>query len=117
MQSCLRWPLTLSPASRHKRLVPYLFCWSQNFLGILIILHLTRVVPSLRQVRQQLGGRFEADLADSIGLMLDWIRDLKGSDPIAAWCYQVLDGIYDMNNLTPIDLDENMRYDSGSSKT
>jgi hypothetical protein len=75
------------------------------------------VVPSLRQVRQQLGGRFEADLADSIGLMLDWIRDLKGSDPIAAWCYQVLDGIYDMNNLTPIDLDENMRYDSGSSKT
>jgi hypothetical protein len=26
--------------------------------------------------------------------MLDWIRDLKDSDPIALWCYNILQGIY-----------------------
>jgi hypothetical protein len=90
----------------HKRLVPYLLCWSQNFLGILLILHLTRIEPSLRQVRQHLGDRFEADLEKSIGLMLDWIGDWKNSGPVAAWCYQILGGIYDMDNLTPMNMDE-----------
>jgi hypothetical protein len=51
----------------------------------------------LRQIRQTLcGDTFEADAAQSIELMLDWIRDLKTSDPIAAWCYNVLGTIYHM---------------------
>jgi hypothetical protein len=97
-QACLKWPLTLSPASRRKRMVPYLFCWSQNFLGILLIFHLTRQSPILRQIRQQLcGPNFEADAEVSTEMMLDWIRDLKTSDPIAAWCYTILQGIYHMD--------------------
>lgn len=186
LQSCLKWPITLAPSSRRKRLVPYLFCWSQNFTGILLILHLTRVHPVLHQIRASMahssgntrnapvrlsdahsyhssvsaspayssfsggsrnlfsnsavgdaygsetssvdvemfgggksssergraygesasatgsggatgfaqGSDFEVQLEQSIGLMLDWIRDLKGTDPIADWCWRILDGVY-----------------------
>lgn len=53
----------------------------------------------LRQIRQQLcGENFENEADMSTGLMLDWIRDLKSSDPIAAWCYSVLEGIYHIDN-------------------
>jgi len=98
LKSCLKWPVTLSPASRRKRLIPYLFCWSQNFLGILLILHLSLHVPVLRSIRQSFcGEKFETEAAQSVELMLDWIRDLKTSDPIAAWCYSVLQGIYHMD--------------------
>jgi len=98
LMSCIKWPLTLSSTSRRKRLIPFLFCWSQNFLGILLILYLTRHSPMLLLIRHQLcGARFETDVEQSIDLMLDWIRDLKDSDPVALWCYNILQGIYKMD--------------------
>jgi hypothetical protein len=98
LRSCLKWPLTLSPTSRRKRLVPCLFCWSQDFLGILLILHMTRHNPMLRDIRAQLcGPRFEAEADQTVQLMLDWIRDLKSSDPIAMWCWKILQGIYHLD--------------------
>jgi hypothetical protein len=98
LRSCLKWPIALSPASRRKRLVPYLFCWSQNFLGILLILHMTRHNPMLQDIRAQLcGPRFEAEAEQAVQLMLDWIRDLKSSDPIAMWCWKILQGIYHLD--------------------
>jgi hypothetical protein len=49
----------------------------------------------LREIRAQLcGAQFEAKVDESIALMLDWIRDLKSSDPIAAWCWDIVSGIY-----------------------
>lgn len=99
LKSCLNWPLTFSPPSRRKRLIPYLFCWSQNFLGILLILYLTQHNPMLRDIRSQLcGPQFERDVEQSVDLMLDWIRDLKSSDPIAQWCWNILKGVYHMDS-------------------
>ena len=96
-QSCLKWPLLLSPTSRRKRLIPWLFGWSQNFLGILLIIHMTQINPMLRDIRTQLcGPRFEAEVNESVDLMLDWIRDLKSSDAIARWCYRILQPIYNL---------------------
>ncbi|TVY37943.1 hypothetical protein LSUB1_G003152 [Lachnellula subtilissima] len=95
LRSCLKWPLTMSPVSRRKRLIPYLFSWSQNFLGILLIFHMTRHNRMLQNIRANMcGPTFEADANISIGLMLDWIRDLKSVDPIASWCWKILQGIY-----------------------
>jgi len=86
LRACLRWPICMSPTAHHKRLVPYLFCWSQNFLGILLILHLSRYVPCLVHIRQTMcGTNFEEEVAQSVNLMLEWIRDLKSSDAIALW--------------------------------
>lgn len=53
-------------------------------------------MPSLRKVRETLGYTFEANAAESIELMQDWIRELKRSDPFADFCYHVLEGIYNM---------------------
>jgi hypothetical protein len=88
--------MALPPVSRQKRFIPQLFCWTHAFFSILLILHLSQHVPSLRKVRETLGETFEADAADSIELMLDWIRDLKRSDPLADFCYHVLEGFYSM---------------------
>jgi hypothetical protein len=51
----------------------------------------------LRDIRTQLcGPRFEAEVNESVDLMLDWIRDLKSSDAIARWCYRILQPIYNL---------------------
>jgi hypothetical protein len=51
----------------------------------------------LRKIREELcGAIFEKDCDISIELMIDWIRDLKSSDPFAMWCYKILRPIYDL---------------------
>lgn len=74
-QSCLKWPILYSPPSRRKRMMPFNFCWSQTFMTILIIFHMTVHNPMLRDIRAQFcGASFEAEVGQSIELMLDWIR-------------------------------------------
>jgi hypothetical protein len=44
-------------------------------MSILIIFHMTQHNPMLRDIRAQLcGARFEAEVDQTIDLMLDWIR-------------------------------------------
>ncbi|KAB8302428.1 hypothetical protein EYC80_005842 [Monilinia laxa] len=96
LRSCLLWPILLSPPSRCKRLIPYLFTWSQIFLGILIIVHLSKHNTILKEICESLcGERYQREIGDTVELMLDWIRDLKDDeDPIALWCWNMLRGIY-----------------------
>jgi hypothetical protein len=52
----------------------------------------------LRNIRAQLcGPRFQVEVDQTVQLMLDWIRDLKSSDPIAMWCWNILQGIYQLD--------------------
>jgi hypothetical protein len=98
-KSILKWPITMSPTCCHKRLVPCLFFWSQNLLGILIILHLSQRVPILSQIRtNMMGQRFEQDASDTVVLYIDWIRDLKEIDTTAMWCWTVLKTIYPLED-------------------
>jgi hypothetical protein len=58
---------------------------------------MTQINPMLRDIRTQLcGARFEAEVNESVDLMLDWIRDLKSSDAIAKWCYRILQPMYNL---------------------
>lgn len=99
LRSCLRWPIVLSPTSRRKRLIPYLFSWSQAFLSILLVLRLTRHNPVLRDIRAQFcGPAFEAEVNQTIDAMIDWIRDLRGCDSIAMWCWNILQGVYALDD-------------------
>lgn len=99
IQSCLRWPIVLSPTSRRKRLIPYLFGWSQAFLSVLLVLQLTQHHALLRDIRAQLCGPvFEAEINQTIEAMIDWIRDLRGCDSIAMWCWNILQGIYGLDD-------------------
>lgn len=95
LRACIKWPLIFSPVSRFKRLVPYLFSWSQIFMSVLMVLHMTKNSPTLQKIRFQLcGERFEEDILESVQLMIEWIRDLRGCDPIASWCYEIIQPIY-----------------------
>ncbi|KAI1336423.1 hypothetical protein F5Y15DRAFT_427096 [Xylariaceae sp. FL0016] len=99
LKAILKWPIIMSPICFQKRLVPCSFFWSQNLLGILIILHLTQEVPILMRIRTTLtGGRFERDAEETIMLCIDWMRDLKDVDEAAMRCWRILKGFYPLED-------------------
>lgn len=99
LKAMLKWPITMSPTCFHKRLIPCLFFWSQNLLGILLILHLTQQVPILVRIRTSImGSKFDQDANETAVLCIDWIRDLKDTDATALWCWEILKGIYSLED-------------------
>jgi hypothetical protein len=95
LKATLKWPVAMSPTCRNKRLVPCSFFFTQNFFGILVLLHLSTTVPILRRVRSTLcGERFEIDARETVGLYLDWLRDLKGVDQGTVWHWEVVRAMY-----------------------
>lgn len=95
LKASLKWPVAMSPTCKHKRLVPCMFFFTQNFFGILLLLHLSTTVPLLRRIRSTLcGERFEMDARETVGLYLDWLRDLKPIDGGTAWHWEVVRAIY-----------------------
>jgi hypothetical protein len=54
--------------------------------------------PTLQDIRAQLcGSEFEAEVDQTVELMVDWIRDLKSVDAIAMWCWKIMQGIYHLD--------------------
>jgi len=92
LRSCLRWPICMAPPRNKKRMLPYLFAWTQNFLGILLIFHMTTENSVLKYVRETF---FTAgELEESAGLMLDWIQDMRHMDGIAEWSWKIVGPLY-----------------------
>ncbi|TKX19267.1 fungal Zn(2)-Cys(6) binuclear cluster domain-containing protein 23 [Elsinoe australis] len=75
VQSACLWPLAMSPCKNKKRLVPHLFTWTQNFLGILLLMRMTSESECLRQICEERVSMRDMQL--TVGLMLDWINDMK----------------------------------------
>lgn len=99
LKASLKWPIALSPPCANKRLVPIAFFWSQNFLGILILLQLSQQHPMLRRIRSSLCGRqFDEDATETASLYLDWLRDMKKIDSTADWCWAVIRLIYHLDD-------------------
>ncbi|KAK0660087.1 hypothetical protein QBC41DRAFT_43839 [Cercophora samala] len=95
LKASLKWPVAMSPTCKHKRLVPCMFFFTQNFFGILVLLHLSTTVPLLRRIRSTLcGERFEMDARETVGLYLDWLKDLRPIDAGTAWHWEVVRVIY-----------------------
>ncbi|KAK9417191.1 hypothetical protein SUNI508_08995 [Seiridium unicorne] len=95
LRSSLLWPIAMAPIRDKKRLVPCIVFWTQNFFGILIILHLSRQVPILmRIISDLLNDQFVLDAKKTIRLYLDWIRDLKDIDANAMWCWSVVESLF-----------------------
>lgn len=96
LMMCLKWPIAMSPTSAHKRLIPCSVIWTQNIVGILVLLHLSRKAPVLQRIRTLLcGERFEVEAQETVGLYMNWIRDLRGTDKAAAWGWEVVRAVYD----------------------
>ncbi|KAI6252929.1 hypothetical protein MCOR19_010482 [Pyricularia oryzae] len=97
LRACLKWPVSMSPTCSHKRLIPCLFFWTQNMLGILILLHLSHSTPILSRIRSTLCGEsFELEASETVGLYLDWLRDLKSVDAAARWAWAIVRAIYNL---------------------
>lgn len=92
IQSACLWPLAMAPPKNKKRLVPHLFTWTQNFMGILLILRMTTENECLKQICDERVNRDELERTAS--LMLDWLRDVKQVDGIADWSWNILSPLY-----------------------
>ncbi|TID15171.1 Polyubiquitin [Venturia nashicola] len=92
LQSCLLWPIAMNPPRDRKRLIPYLFAWTQNFLGVLLILRMVEENVTLRKISQKYLNGDEA--AQTVHLLLDWFSDMRQIDGIAAWAWTVLSHLY-----------------------
>ena len=96
IQSACLWSIAMAPPKNKKRLVPHLFAWTQNFMGILLILRMTTENESLRQICESQVS--QDDIQQTVTIMLDWVRDVKQLDGVAAWSWKILEPLYSARN-------------------
>ncbi|PKK41822.1 hypothetical protein CI102_13858 [Trichoderma harzianum] len=89
LKSCLNWPLLIVAPGKQKLLLPYLFYWSQNFLGILLVFYCTQMSPLLGSIRK--GFLDEGDIQKSLDIMAASIQEMKKTDQMASWSSLVVD--------------------------
>lgn len=92
IKSTLLWPIAMAPPKNKKRLVPHLFAWTQNFLGILLILRMTMENECLKQICEEHVDQEE--IKRTVSLMLEWVRDVRQLDGIAEWSWKILAPLY-----------------------
>ncbi|KAL9574724.1 hypothetical protein ACKAV7_001136 [Fusarium commune] len=99
LKASVKWPIALSPPCTNKRLVPITFFWSQNLLGVLILLHLSQQHPMLSRIRSSLcGQRFDVEASQTVTVYLDWLRDMKKIDSTANWCWNIARLVYQLDD-------------------
>lgn len=86
------WPIAMSPVRYTKRLIPHLFTWTQNFVGILLILWVLLH-------NEQLGGPYReqldrTEIQETITLIWEWMNDIRQVDGIAEWSWQILEPLF-----------------------
>ena len=85
-------PVTMVPVKSKKPLVPHLFSWTQNFIGILLILWLSQSNECLHRICAE---RLDARVTEnSATVMLQWIVDVKRIDGIAEWSLRLLQPLF-----------------------
>jgi hypothetical protein len=96
IKSACGWPLAMAPPKNKKRLVPHMFAWTQNFMGILLILKMCTVNDCLRQIVEEGGVVGRSEVEGTVQLMLEWMRDVKQLDGIAEWSWEILEPLYNL---------------------
>ncbi|OCL05195.1 hypothetical protein AOQ84DRAFT_299382 [Glonium stellatum] len=92
LQAALLWPIAMAPCKDRKRLVPVLFAWTQNFLGVLLILRMITINECMDQIAQTYLDANE--IKDTVLILLDWMKDMKQVDGIAEWSWNILEQMY-----------------------
>ncbi|KAI9171315.1 acetate regulatory DNA binding [Paramyrothecium foliicola] len=97
LTSCLKWPITVSPPSLNKRLLPLTAVWSKNLFGVLVLLHLSRQHPVLARIRATFcGQQFEYDVTETLDLYIDWLRDMRKTDVVADRYWLVVKDLFNL---------------------
>jgi len=92
LQACMLWPISMDPPRMRKRLIPYLFAWTQNFLGVLLVLRMTTEHKKLRSIAES--NHMLDDIEKTVHLLLDWFRDMRQLDGMAEWSWNILSQLY-----------------------
>lgn len=84
--TCLHWPISQAPTCQRRRLIPGVFLWTQNLLGVLVILWLTNMDPVLARIRRDLcGPQFGLEVAETARPALARIESSKDVDHVTRW--------------------------------
>lgn len=96
LRACLRWPIAMAPVCERKRLVPCVFIWTQNLLGVLLVLWMSERVEVLQRVRQSglCGESFEEEARETVREAVAWLRDLGPVDEKADEAWKVVKALY-----------------------
>ena len=104
IQAACLWPLVMAPPKDKKRLIPHLFTWTHNSIGILLILFMAKHNKSLREICK--GHVSDEELMATALLMLDWLKDVKQVDGTAKWAWRFLQPIFVGNVVGDTDREE-----------
>lgn len=96
IRSACLWPLAMAPPKNKKRLVPHMFAWTQNFMGILLVLKMCGVNDCLRQIVEEGGVVGRDEIEATVTALLEWMRDVKQVDGIAEWAWGILEPLYQL---------------------
>lgn len=94
IKSACLWPLAMAPPKNKKRLVPHLFAWTQNFVGILLILRMCSVNDCLRSIVDEGGVVGWHEIDSTIQIMLEWVQDVRQVDGVADWAWKVVQPLF-----------------------
>lgn len=99
LRACLRWPIAMAPVCSRKRMVPCVFFWTENLLGVLLVLWMSERVEVLRLVRQSklCGERFEDEAAETVRAAVAWFRDLNIIDGQARRAWDIIKALYGLD--------------------
>ncbi|KAF2137133.1 uncharacterized protein K452DRAFT_278936 [Aplosporella prunicola CBS 121167] len=92
LQSCILWPVSMSPPKDKKRLIPNIYVWTQSFSAFLLVFRVVRDHPLLRQICETRLSM--AQIEESISLMIEWMEDMKQVDGVADWSARLVQPLY-----------------------
>ncbi|KAF1983066.1 hypothetical protein K402DRAFT_414646 [Aulographum hederae CBS 113979] len=92
IQASLKWPIVMYPVRDKKRLIPYGFAWTQNFLGILLILRMSLDHKTMAGIVDEFVNKQE--MQETIVLLLDWFEDMQQVDGVAEWGHEVMSNLW-----------------------
>lgn len=72
VQAACLWPVFMAPPKDKKRIVPHLFAWTNNAVGVLLILRMTKANEKLRGICE--GRVNEEEIDKTVGLILSTIN-------------------------------------------
>lgn len=100
LRACLRWPIAMAPVCSRKRMVPCVFFWTENLLGVLLVLWMSERVDVLRRVRhsKMCGERFEDEAAETVRAAVAWLRDLNIVDGQATRAWGIVKALYGLED-------------------
>ena len=86
----------MAPCKDKKRIVPHLFTWTNNSIGILLILRMTRANEGLRGICEE--RVICEEIERTVVLILEWVKDIKQVDATAQWAWSILEPMFEVAN-------------------